>query len=192
MFFYIGTLFPCKPYSDGVFLFDFCFTAIQHVLGHFGRGQLPELHCSWASLLGSLPVLSAHSFASNWQLLFLRENGFRIIFMTKSPRKNVSNVGIELGAVCMPSGHASDRATALDLQRGCNKRKRRHGRENINMFLIHSTYIPHNLYSYIHSISLYIHVEKNLVFVYWCCLFINITFRCHLYWFIFPVCWICN
>ena len=21
--------------------FDFCFTALQHILGHFGRGQLP-------------------------------------------------------------------------------------------------------------------------------------------------------
>ena len=40
-----------------VCLFDFCFTALQHILGHFGRGQLPS-HCSWASLLGSLPVLS--------------------------------------------------------------------------------------------------------------------------------------
>ena len=32
--------------------------------------------------------------------------------MTKSPRKNVPNVGIEFGAACMPSEHASDRATA--------------------------------------------------------------------------------
>ena len=32
--------------------------------------------------------------------------------MTKSPRKNVPDVGIELGAACMLSGHASDRATA--------------------------------------------------------------------------------
>ena len=98
------------------FWFDFCFTALQHILGHFERGQLPLPHCSWASLLGSLPVLSAHSFASNWQLLFLnqrkRENGRRNLFMTKSPRKNVPDVGIELGAACMPSGHASDRATA--------------------------------------------------------------------------------
>ena len=63
------------------FWFDFCFTALQHILGHFERGQLPNPYCSWASLLGSLPVLSAHSFASNWQLLFLnqrkRENGRR-------------------------------------------------------------------------------------------------------------------
>ena len=32
--------------------------------------------------------------------------------MAKSPRKNVPDVGIELGAACMPSEHASDRATA--------------------------------------------------------------------------------
>ena len=32
--------------------------------------------------------------------------------MTKSPRKNVPNLGIELGATCMPSELASDRATA--------------------------------------------------------------------------------
>ena len=68
------------------------------------------------SLLGNLPVLSTHSFASNWQPLFLnqrrRENGRRNVSMTKSPRKNVPDVGIELGAACMPSEHASDRATA--------------------------------------------------------------------------------
>ena len=34
-----------------------------------------------------------------------------MFFMTKSPRKNVPDVGIELGAACMPSGLASDRAT---------------------------------------------------------------------------------
>ena len=45
--------------------FDFCFMALQHILGHFGHGQLTYPHCSWASLLSSLPVLSAHSFASN-------------------------------------------------------------------------------------------------------------------------------
>ena len=32
--------------------------------------------------------------------------------MTKSLRKNVLVVGIELGAACMPSGQASDRATS--------------------------------------------------------------------------------
>ena len=52
----------------------------------------------------SLPVISAHSSASNWQLLFLnqrkRENGRRNVFMTKSPRKNVPDVGTELRAAC--------------------------------------------------------------------------------------------
>ena len=33
--------------------------------------------------------------------------------MTKSPRKNVPDVGIELGAACMPSEHASDTAPGL-------------------------------------------------------------------------------
>ena len=77
--------------------------------------------------LGNPPrqfTLRAHSFASNWQLLFLnqrkRENGRRNIFMTKSPRKNVPDVGIELGAACMPSEHASDRATAPGQNAICN------------------------------------------------------------------------
>ena len=107
--------------------FDFCFTALQHILGHFGRGQLTYPHCSWASLLGSLPVLSAHSFASNWQLLFLnqrkRENGRRNVYMTKSPRKNVPDVGIELGAACMPSEQASDRATTPGLAENNNMKQ---------------------------------------------------------------------
>ena len=48
-------------------------------------------------------------FRQNRQLLFLiqrkRENGPKNYFMAKSPRKNLSDVGIELGAPCMPSGH---------------------------------------------------------------------------------------
>ena len=35
--------------------------------------------------------------------------------MTKSPRKNVPDVGIEHGAACMPRGYASDRATVSGL-----------------------------------------------------------------------------
>ena len=62
--------------------FYWYFTALQHILCHFGCGQLTQPHCSWASLQGSLPVLNAHSFASNWQLPFLNqrkgENGRRI------------------------------------------------------------------------------------------------------------------
>ena len=36
-----------------------CLTELRHFSGHFGRGQLSYPHCSWASLPGSLPVLSA-------------------------------------------------------------------------------------------------------------------------------------
>ena len=92
-----------KPssYAYPRFWFDFCLTALQHILGHFRRGQLTYPHCPWASLLGTLPVLSAHYFASNWQLLFLnqrkRENGRRNVFMTKSPRKNVLTWGSNSG-----------------------------------------------------------------------------------------------
>ena len=49
-------------------------------------------------------------------MLFLnqrkRENGHRNVFMTKCPRKNVPDMGIELRAACMPNEHASDQATA--------------------------------------------------------------------------------
>ena len=38
-----------------------------------------------------------------------------IVFMIKSPRKNVPDMGIKLGTACMPSGHhTSDRATGPD------------------------------------------------------------------------------
>ena len=39
------------------------------------------------------------------------ENGRRNFFMTKSPWKNLPDMAIELGTVCMSSGHASDWAT---------------------------------------------------------------------------------
>ena len=64
-------------------LLCWCFTALRHFSGHFRCGQLTYPHWSWASLLGSLPVLSAHSFSSNLQLPFLNqrkgENGIRVI-----------------------------------------------------------------------------------------------------------------
>ena len=37
--------------------------------------------------------------------------------MIKSPRKNVPDVGIELGAACVPSGLASNRATATGISK---------------------------------------------------------------------------
>ena len=48
----------------------------------------------------------------------MRENGRRNVFMTKSPRKNVPDVGIELGAVCTPSEVASNRAIAPGFDKG--------------------------------------------------------------------------
>ena len=83
----------------------YCFTALRHILGHFERGQLAYPHCSWASLLGSLPVLNAYSFTSNNFLNQRKgENSRRIFFRTKSPRKNVPDMRIS---------SASDRASAL-------------------------------------------------------------------------------
>ena len=91
-------------------LFSWCFMALRHVKGHFERVQLTYPHCSWAWLLSSLPVLSAHSFASNWQLPFLkqrkREKGQ--ISITKC----VLDVRIEPTTVRRSGGYASDRATA--------------------------------------------------------------------------------
>ena len=49
------------------------------------------------NLVGSLPVLSAHSFPSNWQLLFLnqrkRENGRRIFYHDQVSTKEFSGHG---------------------------------------------------------------------------------------------------
>ena len=92
------------------------FTALRHLSGHFGRGQLTYLHWSWASLLGSLPVLSAHSFANNWQLPFLNqrkgETGRRNYFMTNLYERMFPDVSIEPATVHIPGGRGSDRATA--------------------------------------------------------------------------------
>ena len=110
----------------GVLVLSQFYSPSTHFTSFRARSVTLKPHCSWASLLGSLPVLFAHSFTSNWHLLFLnqrkRENCHRNFFMTKSPRKNVPDVGIELGAACMPSGHASDRATAPGSCMGCKTR----------------------------------------------------------------------
>ena len=50
-------------------------------------------------------------FLNQWK----RENGRRDVFMTKSSRKNVPDVGIEVGDACMPCELASDRATSPGL-----------------------------------------------------------------------------
>ena len=71
-----------------------CFTAHRHFWSHFWRGQLHYPHCSWVSLLSSLPVLTSHSFASNWHLPFLNqrkgENGRINYCMTTLHKKNVA------------------------------------------------------------------------------------------------------
>ena len=94
-----------------------CFTALQHILGHFGRGQLTYPHCSWASLLGSLPVLSAHSFASNWQLPFLNqrkgEDGRRNYFMAKNHDRMLPDVRIESTTDRIPDGRSHTRRTRI-------------------------------------------------------------------------------
>ena len=70
-----------------VVVVELVFYGPSTLLRSFRAGQLNYPHCSRASILGSLPVLSAHYFASNWQLPFLNqrkgENGRRNIFMTK-------------------------------------------------------------------------------------------------------------
>ena len=93
-----------------------CFTALWHILGHFGCSQLTYSHCSWATLRGSVPVLSAHLFASNWQLPFLNqrkeENGRRNYFMTKLHERILPHVRIEPATARIPGGYRSDRVSA--------------------------------------------------------------------------------
>ena len=96
-------------------LLCWCFTALRHFSGHFGRGQLIYPHCSWASLLGSFPVLSAHSFASNWQLPFLNQrkgrNDRRNYFLTNLRERMLQDVRIEPATVRIPGGRAFGQAT---------------------------------------------------------------------------------
>ena len=94
------------------FWFDFCFTALRHILSFRARSvNLATL------FLGKPPRQFTSTYCTFFrQLLFLnqrkKENGRRNVFMTKSARKTVPDVGIEVGAACMPSELASDRATA--------------------------------------------------------------------------------
>ena len=81
-----------------------------------GRNQLSYPYCSWASLLGSLQVLSAHSFANNWQLPFLNqrkgENGQKNYFTTNLHQRILPDVRIEPATIHIPGRQASDRAIA--------------------------------------------------------------------------------
>ena len=58
--------------------------------------------------LGSLPVLSAHFFASYWQLPFLDqrkgENGIRNYFMSSPHERMLSDVRIEPATDAHPPG----------------------------------------------------------------------------------------
>ena len=80
-------------------LLSWWFTALRQFSGHFGRGLLTYPHCSWANLLGSLPLLGAHSFASNWQLPFLNqrkgENGRKNYFITNLHKQILPDLTIE-------------------------------------------------------------------------------------------------
>ena len=85
----------------------FCLTALQHILGHFGRGHTVLGQASQTVYQYLVHVLSpVTDNCSSWI-----SGRVRNVFTTKSPWKNVTDVGIELGAACMPSEHASDRAT---------------------------------------------------------------------------------
>ena len=46
----------CRIYSTLLLLLCWCFTAFRHFSGHFACVQVTVPRCSWAGLLGSLPV----------------------------------------------------------------------------------------------------------------------------------------
>ena len=91
--------------------FDFCFTALQHILDHFGHSQLPLPYCSWASLLGSFPVLSAHilpvtDICSSW-ISKRRTMAVESCLWPSLHEKNAPDMGIKLKEASMPSSHAT-------------------------------------------------------------------------------------
>ena len=112
----------------GMLLLCWCFMTLRHILGHFRRSQLTYPHCSSASLLDSLPVLTAHSFVSTWQLLFLNqrkgENGHRNYFMIKLHERMLPDVRIEPVTICIAGGRTSNRATVTGTFRGTMMFKR--------------------------------------------------------------------
>ena len=55
---------------------------------------------------GSLPVFKNHCFASNWLLAILESAEEK-----KKTRKNVLDMRVNLGKVCIRSGHAINLAT---------------------------------------------------------------------------------
>ena len=98
-----GFKLQSRHFVVALLLLHLCFTALRHILDHLERSQLTYTHCSWASLMGSLPVLSAHSFfASNCQLPFLNQR--EKLFHHRTPRKNVARREDQTTTVRIPGG----------------------------------------------------------------------------------------
>ena len=122
------------------------FTALWHFSCHFGRGELTYPHCSWASLLGSLPVLSAHSFTRNWQLPFLnqrkRENARRNYFMTNLHERMLPDVRIEPATVRIPGGMRIRSSYHAKASSYCQRRlwsDYMKAQDNLSMLYVHNT-----------------------------------------------------
>ena len=90
-----------------------CFTARRHFSCHFGGGQLTYPRRFLARLLGSLPVLSAHSFASNCTSWISGRERMTVknYFMTNLHERMLSDLRTEPAIVRIPGGRVSDRAT---------------------------------------------------------------------------------
>ena len=99
-------------WGRGMFQMKFIYNIVFVELVFYGPStHFMSFRARWVILatlfLGKPPrqftSLSAHSFASNWQLLSLNlrkgENGHRKFFMTKSRRKNVAGPGLEPAAL---------------------------------------------------------------------------------------------
>ena len=127
-------------------LLCWCFTALWHILSNFGCGHLTCPHCCSASLLGSLPVLSAHSFASNRQLPFLiQQKGIAIEIISWS---KVHGCEDRTMTVCIPGGRWSDWATAPTMKA-------------IHSMVIHVKYEPRHDKTHLYHMS---HVTRKPVF----------------------------
>ena len=89
-----------------IFFYILFFFAVSIAGGGGGGGRVvtPYIRCSTDVRPKKPPLLFLNQRK--------RENGRRNVFMTKTPRKNVPDVGIELRVACMPGEHASDRVTA--------------------------------------------------------------------------------
>ena len=70
------------------FLLCWWFTALRHISCHFGLGQLAYSHCSCASLLGSLQVLSpvTDNCPSWFKHILFQSKHMYIIYKTRQSR----------------------------------------------------------------------------------------------------------